>query len=476
MPLFGPPNINNLEKKRDVNALIRALGYVKDYGTRMSAAAALGRIKDRLAVEPLLAALNDEVAGVQKNAAIALGMIGDARAIKPLHEKLACENEIVSKPAGEGLLLLGEQGIDELILALQDENYHVRWAASFSLKSCREQRIINPLVVALSDEDGLVRNNAALALDDLGWKPLNIESEAIYSVAKKDWENCIKIGPPAVDALIAALKKGDPGPDSDVRGSVADVLGKIGDPKAVEPLMAALVDEYHHYKKCQSIAAALVKIGDPRAVAPLRTALNHSEKSGARNKARSGAIWNVSHFAKEALEGLAAQVSQTFFTDIKDANPEIRRQAAKAAFKAGAQAIDPLGIALSDEDDAVRNYAASSLAYLFKDGGVDNAMKQRIASHPEMHVILEPKCAICGKSITDPEPRYMGEGLKIKYFCSDECFNQRGIIYGSIDGVGCPFYNSARMCVPPAGYASPCSYKGASFKVSCHVYATFRPG
>jgi len=56
----------------------------------------------------------------------------------------------------------------------------------------------------------LVRNNAALALDDLGWKPLNIESEAIYSVAKKDWENCIKIGPPAVDALIAALKKGIP--------------------------------------------------------------------------------------------------------------------------------------------------------------------------------------------------------------------------------------------------------------------------
>jgi len=312
MPLFGPPNINNLEKKRNVNALIGALGYVKDYGTRMSAAAALGRIKDRQAVEPLLAALNDEVDGVQKNAALALGMIGDSRAIKPLREKLACENVIVSKPAGEALMLLGEQGIDELISALQDENYHVRRAASFSLKSCHEQRIINPLVIVLSDEDGLVRNNAALALDDLGWKPQNIQSEAIYSVAKKDWENCIKIGPPAVDALIVALKKGNPYPDFDLRGRVADVLAKIGDPKAVEPLLAALVDEYPHYEKCQSIAAALVKIGDPRAVAPLRAALNHSEKGGARNLAHSGALWNVSHFAKEALERLSSQGSKTF--------------------------------------------------------------------------------------------------------------------------------------------------------------------
>src|SRR5271157_1077577 len=48
-----------------------------------------------------------------------------------------------------------------------------------------------------------------------------------------------KIGTPAVEPLIRALKYRK---DSNVRINVARVLGKIKDPRAVEPLIAALKD------------------------------------------------------------------------------------------------------------------------------------------------------------------------------------------------------------------------------------------
>lgn len=42
MPLFGPPDVATLAAKRDVLALIKALGYQKDGSVRKAAARALG--------------------------------------------------------------------------------------------------------------------------------------------------------------------------------------------------------------------------------------------------------------------------------------------------------------------------------------------------------------------------------------------------------------------------------------------------
>ncbi|MCJ7657659.1 MAG: HEAT repeat domain-containing protein, partial [Anaerolineales bacterium] len=59
-----------------------------------------------------------------------------------------------------------------------------------------------------------------------------------YWLAKRDWEKCIDIGEPAVEPLVAALKD----KDEDVSRSVAEVLGQIGDPHAVELLINILKD------------------------------------------------------------------------------------------------------------------------------------------------------------------------------------------------------------------------------------------
>lgn len=72
-----------------------------------------------------------------------------------------------------------------------------------------------------------------------------------------------------MEPLIQALN--DPNAKDWVRMSMADTLGKIGDPRAVEPLISALGDEDEGFR-CEA-AAALGEIGDPRAVEPLTRAL-----------------------------------------------------------------------------------------------------------------------------------------------------------------------------------------------------------
>jgi hypothetical protein len=72
--------------------------------------------------------------------------------------------------------------------------------------------------------------------------------------------------PTAVPPLIRALKDRD----GDIRGTVAAVLGEIGDVRAVNPLIRALQDKDSNVRA--AAATALGKIGDPQAMGPLEEA------------------------------------------------------------------------------------------------------------------------------------------------------------------------------------------------------------
>jgi len=78
------PDVNELREKKDVEGLIRALGYERSWHVRVNAAEALGELKDSRAVEPLLQALRDEDSGVRWSASAALGELKDTRAVDPL--------------------------------------------------------------------------------------------------------------------------------------------------------------------------------------------------------------------------------------------------------------------------------------------------------------------------------------------------------------------------------------------------------
>lgn len=104
-------------------------------------------------------------------------------------------------------------------------------------------------------------------------------------------------------------------------------------------------------------------------------------------------------------------------------------------------------------------------------------IEEFIKEHPELHGPAERvKCLLCGKTRPVNQMRgcYEEKGQTVG-LCTRTCWRKRGRVLGSKDGVGCPYYNEDRMCVPPGGEPSPCTFK---FKIgpiftACYVYRTY---
>jgi HEAT repeat protein len=94
--------LGELRIKDAVLPLIKLLND-RDECLRGIAASSLGQIKDKVALEPLIEALNDKAEIVRTIAASSLGYLGDNRAIKPLEKVLDDEIEMVRKMAASSL-------------------------------------------------------------------------------------------------------------------------------------------------------------------------------------------------------------------------------------------------------------------------------------------------------------------------------------------------------------------------------------
>ena len=109
----------------------------------------------------------------------------------------------------------------------------------------------------------------------------SLEYKELNDVRKSATEALVKIGKPAVEPLIKALKY----EDDYVRRSAAEALGKIGDPIATKPLIKALIDSYSPV--CKSAAEALGKIGESSAVEPLIKALRYKDDNVRKSAAEA---------------------------------------------------------------------------------------------------------------------------------------------------------------------------------------------
>ena len=225
MPLFGPPNVEQLKAKRNVKGLVKALLYRKDAGVRESAAAALESLGwqpdtggagaaywavkhqwDKCieigapAVKPLLVALQDKEASVRWAAAGALGQIGDAGAVSSLVAALEDADAEVRGAAVQALTRIGAPAVGQLIALLKKQAQARTYApAQLQAAALQGQR------EALVDD---AQNTAAEAL--------------------------VGIGAPAVESLITTLKD----VDWRVQLLATRALGRIGDARAAEPLRA----------------------------------------------------------------------------------------------------------------------------------------------------------------------------------------------------------------------------------------------
>ncbi|MBI5653944.1 MAG: HEAT repeat domain-containing protein [Chloroflexi bacterium] len=225
MGLFGPPDVEKMKAKRDVKGLIKALRYEKDWEIRKSAAAALGKICDASAVEPLVAALKDSNEHVRGYATEALGKIRDVRAVEPLITTLADSHLGVRTNAVYVLGMIGDaRAVKPLIAELKDIHFrHIRITAADALGKIGDVRAVGPLIATLRDGDMDVRKHAAEALGKIGWQPDKSETGALYWIALGNWNNCVIVGSSAIEPLIVLLYH----ENWDLRASVARALVSI---------------------------------------------------------------------------------------------------------------------------------------------------------------------------------------------------------------------------------------------------------
>ncbi len=244
--------------------------------------------KDYNAVPALLEALKGEYFTVRARAAAALGQIGDIRAVRPL------------------------------LQALKDEEDEVRIATCLALASFRDPNTFDELTSVLLDDPKIeVRQAAARGLGNTGHPAaLPYLLEALHDsywwyereYAADDLLSAIeKMGTNAVKPLIETLRD----KEGAVRKFAAILLGRLGDPRAIEPLSMALYDMHHEVGKVS--AEALARFGGS-AMDVLVEALSHPE------------MWIRIH----AIEALArikdARVVPILLEMLNDPEREVKKQ------------------------------------------------------------------------------------------------------------------------------------------------------
>jgi HEAT repeat protein len=181
---------------------------------KVAACEALGNLKSRKAVEHIFPLLYDINFWVRSCACIALGEIGDKKALAQLLEKLQDESHWVRSAACEALGKIGDkQAAEDLAyLSLYDESEIVREAAIKALTAIGDV-VISPYLNALLSDD---LNKKFKAMDIL-----------------------VKEGKIVLYSLLSLLES----PSATLKASVCEILGRIGDERAIEGLAKLFNDK-----------------------------------------------------------------------------------------------------------------------------------------------------------------------------------------------------------------------------------------
>ena len=248
--------------------------------------------KDRTAVANLLDALQGEYYTVRARAALALGKIGDRKAVQPL------------------------------LTALKDPEVDVRIAACLALGLFKDPPTFDKLADVLLDDPKIeVRQAAARALgytqhpaalpylmealrDPFWWYEREVQAGDLFNAIEK-------MGIVAVEPLIEALQD----KEGTVRRYAAGLLGRIGDPRAIEPLSMALYDLHHDVGK--AAAEALTKFG-ANSFDVLVEALSHPE------------MWIRIHSLQALVKFKDARVASLLQDMWNDPEREVRRYVIEA--------------------------------------------------------------------------------------------------------------------------------------------------
>jgi HEAT repeat protein len=296
MGLFGSkaPDIERLEQDKDVEGLINALKY-NDAVIKINAMGALARMRDARAIERIVPFLREPF--FQMYAVMALANIGDP-AVPALIRSLDDKSPMMRAGATRTLRDISDgRAIEPLIKLLKENNKNVKIEAMYALGRAKDPRAIEPILKVLAN-DAAVNEAAGDSLVLIGepavWPLINALKSGSMPVKADIYRTLVKIGKPAVEPLVKSLGDSNPA----IRSGAAIILGKLGDARAVEPLLEMLrQDKMERILQSDSasytmrtIENALVAVGEP-AIMSLQKALE--EKNGIIRWVASEALWEI---------------------------------------------------------------------------------------------------------------------------------------------------------------------------------------
>lgn len=261
---YGLGNIGDAHALEPMLTLLSGLSGGNNIYVARAAGFAVGKIGGTRAVEPLRAMLKHRQYAVRSAAALALDSLG----WKPENDTERALWAVVSRKwedvvrlgntALEPLLEFGDRdtlsefakigspAVELLTTMLIDSHNRVRGEVAEALGKTQDARAVAPLTEALNRLNEQDRNAYTY------WSVADTQRFLIGGLEK--------IGEPAVEALIWAL--GDDNPHY-VRQLAIGALGRIGDIRAEEPLVAALKDA-----DCSLRAKAVEALGEIKSSQP----------------------------------------------------------------------------------------------------------------------------------------------------------------------------------------------------------------
>jgi len=441
MGFFGifKPNLEKMERKRDVTGLIKVLGS-PDEELREGALQILSRICEEEHLEPLKSALSNRYWRVRAGAAEVMGCVGCDAAAEHLLDHLKDERPEVCMRVAEALekiewtpredsdrvrfLLLkgswvelaemGEAAIEPMIEALGDLDKEVRSTAVRVLGRLGGRRALDAFTRVLEEEkDESIRWNAVLILGGMGEEaiePLVLAmNDPVWEVRESAATSLANMGEAAFESLLKALDS----PHDYTRSRAASALGKLGDLRALNPLISLLRDGTDFVR--WNAAEALGEIGDPAAAEPLGRTLLDKDR---------GIQWKATlalskmgepgvQILLRALEAEGAYTRQDLIAALADLGEmravgpivralgsetkEVRWNAIIALGKLGDPlAVGPLAEFLKDRDESFRGNAAKALGEIRDPSAVPSLLDALKDREPSVRVFAAEALGVIG--------------------------------------------------------------------------------
>lgn len=301
------------------------------------------------------------------------------------------------------LLRLGKDAVEPLIFALKDRDPGIRTNAARTLSKIGDSKAVVPLINAMNDEEETVRGEVVTALgkivDPGAVKHLLTALEDPRYNTERVIDALGEKGDPAAVEYLTGVLEDTTWEARKSREAAARALGRIGDVKAVDPLIDALDSSYYEVRK--EAAEALGKIADIRAAVPLITALNDDNANFREIVVNSlcnimkpkiagplvNVLGNKNNVVRKGAADVLSEIGWEPADDTESAIYLTAKQEWDELPAAGAHAVPALIAVLKDENPEIRSGAVRTLGKIGHPGAVESliaALKDQ--SSPDSYI------------------------------------------------------------------------------------------